>query len=329
MALLGDLQDLAVLLERLAELHVHLFRLREVHLVGRVVRLVLLGLVEVGLALLLGLAALAVQPPEHLLLHLVVSLILLVDRPLEVVDGVLVHEVDLVQVLGDELVREHVALREGELVVPDRAARVPLSRLVGHRGDEREEEHEEQGCELSEHHCKRVCLLLLMVLLPLPVAVDVGVVAALGLSLPTLPLLPLLRMGEEATAEEHFKYLLGVNLLLELALPEPPRLVLLTGLAVAGLLARQIVDLPLLGVYEAGVGGTHLLEGLGRLGRVVLVGVELDGQLLIGLLDLLLRGALLQAQDIVVVLLLHHFFAELDLVGRVLGLLRLGRGHRL
>mmetsp|Transcript_780 Transcript_780/g.1390 ORF Transcript_780/g.1390 Transcript_780/m.1390 type:complete len:219 (-) Transcript_780:280-936(-) len=97
------------------------------------------------------------------------------------------------------------------------------------------------------------------------------------------------------------------------------------------LLSILIVDIPLLRIAKGLVGLGNFLELLLGLIRVilVLVGVELDGQLLIGLLDLLLRGALLQAQDIVVVLLLHHFFAELDLVGRVLGLLRLGRGHRL
>ena len=71
------------------------------------------------------------------------------------------------------------------------------------------------------------------------------------------------------------------------------------------LLAMLIVNTLLVGIRECLIGICYVLELLfGSIGVVlVLVRVELDGHLLEGLLDLILCGASLQAQHLIVVLL--------------------------
>src|SRR6266540_2928290 len=64
--------------------------------------------------------------------------------------------------------------------------------------------------------------------------------------------------------------------------------------------AEGVVLLPLVGVLEHVVGGLHFLEARLRLGVArVLVRMVLAGELPVRLLDLVLRGALLDAEDVV------------------------------
>jgi len=99
---------------RLAEGHVHFFCLVHVHVVGfRLVR-ELLRLVDERLTLPSLLPALLVEPLYDFIFDAVVRVALAVVRLLEIVEGVLVNEIDLVQILSLQLVGVLVALGEGE-----------------------------------------------------------------------------------------------------------------------------------------------------------------------------------------------------------------------
>jgi hypothetical protein len=69
-----------------------------------------------------------------------------------------------------------------------------------------------------------------------------------------------------------------------------------------------VVELALGGVAEAVHGSADGLEGSLGAGRVVLVRVELQRQLAVGLLDLGVRGALGYPQHLVVTLLRQRYY---------------------
>mmetsp|Transcript_39889 Transcript_39889/g.111975 ORF Transcript_39889/g.111975 Transcript_39889/m.111975 type:complete len:211 (-) Transcript_39889:2-634(-) len=77
------------------------------------------------------------------------------------------------------------------------------------------------------------------------------------------------------------------------------------------------VHLPLFGIREALHHLGQLLEGLLGARSAVLVGVELQGELLVGPLDGVLAGAPVDLQDLVVVLRPQDSLNEARLVGRV------------
>lgn len=119
------------------------------------------------------------------------------------------------------------------------------------------------------------------------------------------------RLAGESSPEEHVEYLLRGHVrleavrgvvLVETAPASPVVVVVPPAVAVGHLRAVQVVLSPLLRVREHREGVSDGLEGLGRAGSLVLVGVELQGQLAVRLLQLALPGVLAHAQHLVVVL---------------------------
>mmetsp|Transcript_12325 Transcript_12325/g.31674 ORF Transcript_12325/g.31674 Transcript_12325/m.31674 type:complete len:234 (-) Transcript_12325:54-755(-) len=114
-----------------------------------------------------------------------------------------------------------------------------------------------------------------------------------------------------ATAEERAEDVLGLLGRHAAATAEaggvgPAAVPVVAGRAAAGaLLAVLVVHLPLLVIGERAVCLGDLLEDLLGVLVLVLVRVVLQGQLLVGLADLSVRGAALEAQDLVVVLGVH------------------------
>ena len=74
-----------------------------------------------------------------------------------------------------------------------------------------------------------------------------------------------------------------------------------------------IVDLALLRIVQASKRGTDLLEGIGGLWRSILIWVELQGKLLIGLFQFVLICALSNAQNLIVILFGYDCLASFNL----------------
>ena len=96
---------------------VHLLSLLLIHLIRFRVLLVAPCLVEVRLLLLFGLLAFLLQSPDDFIFDAIIGTYFAVGGLAEVVEGVVVHIINLVQVTGLKLVRIGITLRERKLVV--------------------------------------------------------------------------------------------------------------------------------------------------------------------------------------------------------------------
>ena len=253
----------------------------------------------------LRLLALLLESPYDFVLDAIVRPQFPLARLPEIAEGVVVHEVHLVQVVCLELVRESIALREREFVVANARLLLVLAvggGVAGDAGQEAHENYEEEWQELPED--RHGVVLLGLALSVASLLVSVGLPVALA------------RLFEETATEEHSENLVRINLLLELALAEAATSA--RRLHVAWLFACLVVHPTLLAVGEASIGCTNLLEGLVGLRRPVLVRVQLDGVLFVRFFDVLLRRCSLHAQDVVVVLLGQYLLTAFDLSRRIL-----------
>ena len=87
-------------------------------------------LVEIGLPLLLRLLAFLFEAPDHFVFYAVVCAQLAVGGLAEVVEGIIIYVVNLIQIVCLELVRVGVALREGELIVANSGSMTSLGCTV-------------------------------------------------------------------------------------------------------------------------------------------------------------------------------------------------------
>ena len=111
----------------------------------------------------------------------------------------------------------------------------------------------------------------------------------------------------QTASEEHVEYVVLIVLLILLL----PHLLLPWNIL---LRAALVVYHTLLWVTQTGICLGDLFERLFSLGVPILIGVDFEGSLLIGFLDVILRAAALsEPQDLIVVLLLQDELAALEL----------------
>jgi hypothetical protein len=132
--------------------------------------------------------------------------------------------------------------------------------------------------------------------------------------LPAALAIDVLTIETIATIEEHARSWSSKKhskdvVVVELILPK-----LLTVSLIEILLCSMfIIDLSLFWITKASICSTYLLEGVRGIRSSVLVWVKLDGKLFISLLNLIFARALLQAQNLIIILFSDNSLAFLNL----------------